>query len=654
MERELIKIWSAGCRKIKLGRLKRKNDLQLVSESGFFDAQHYLSQNPDIAKEGSDPLLHFMEVGWMELRNPGPQFHTSHYLATYPDVREANVNPLVHYVKHGRKEGRIPSPKLNPSKYPRKNLDTVKANYKSKKITRYISWLRGKLDQKPLDQDLYELLSPHFDEFYYQAQRRDLKNKDKRLLIEDYIQTGYKKGLDPSRDFSTSYYLKQNNDVAINNINPFVHYVKLGFSEGRKPRNTHPVNIYSNSPPPTNDFKIAVCAHIYYIDLLDDVFEATQNIINASGNATCYISTTTEHYHIVDEALDDKGWDYKIITPRNIGYDIYPFLKAAEHAFEDGCDLVCKLHTKKGSANLENIVENIDAVWANMLIDPIAGSVETVLNVLAAFSENRDIDMVGAAQVYKSVKHLIYDNGSEMHKLLKQLEPAMDFRTDAGFFAGSMFWARSSLIAKLYPLITELEKTASEEGQKTGSYASVWHAIERLFGILPNIESKHTGLSYASDFSAKHYYIEVPQGTSTSSADRATYIGVGMTLQSEHDLHANMEVLGDQLNIDPYQLSLPVKLSKRNALAHYLRYGIFQKTIFPGGFDHHAYWAENPDALIQRKNPFIHSIAHPENNTLPAPVNYLEIYNIIRKSNLFDEAYYRTVNYALPRRSDAL
>jgi hypothetical protein len=49
-----------------------------VLGSGFFDADWYLRQNPDVAELGIDPLDHFCAVGGFQLRDPGPHFWTSH------------------------------------------------------------------------------------------------------------------------------------------------------------------------------------------------------------------------------------------------------------------------------------------------------------------------------------------------------------------------------------------------------------------------------------------------------------------------------------------------------------------------------------------------------------------------------------------------
>ncbi len=80
------------------------------SPSPFFDADFYLARNPDVAAAGMDPLTHFLEYGMSEGRDPSPIFSAKYYLRTYADVLSSGTNPLVHYLTTGIAEGRFVSP----------------------------------------------------------------------------------------------------------------------------------------------------------------------------------------------------------------------------------------------------------------------------------------------------------------------------------------------------------------------------------------------------------------------------------------------------------------------------------------------------------------------------------------------------------------
>lgn len=83
---------------------------RLIKDSGLFDAQFYLVNNPDVASARMSPDWHFLKFGGAEGRDPSPGFNTSFYLRQYHDVKESGMNPLVHFLIHGQQEGRNPLP----------------------------------------------------------------------------------------------------------------------------------------------------------------------------------------------------------------------------------------------------------------------------------------------------------------------------------------------------------------------------------------------------------------------------------------------------------------------------------------------------------------------------------------------------------------
>ena len=89
---------------------KQLYDRILIRTSGLFDKAWYLENYPDVAEDNIDPLLHYLQFGGFEGRDPGRNFSSAWYSNTYEDVKKARINPLVHYLKYGRKEGRAARP----------------------------------------------------------------------------------------------------------------------------------------------------------------------------------------------------------------------------------------------------------------------------------------------------------------------------------------------------------------------------------------------------------------------------------------------------------------------------------------------------------------------------------------------------------------
>lgn len=83
--------------------------LAMIKESGFFDAQWYCEQYPDVKTAGIQPAEHYLKFGAIEGRNPSDKFDTYFYLCEYPDVAISGQNPLLHYLRYGQHEERFPT-----------------------------------------------------------------------------------------------------------------------------------------------------------------------------------------------------------------------------------------------------------------------------------------------------------------------------------------------------------------------------------------------------------------------------------------------------------------------------------------------------------------------------------------------------------------
>lgn len=192
---------------------------EIADLKGRFDAEFYLATNPEVARQGVDPLVHYWTVGWREGRDPSPDFSTSGYLAAHPDVAASEFNPFWHYIKIGRDEGRI----CHPSELTREveSPPAISPGGEPDKARELIG--------RSLD------LRGHFDADFYLQNYPELAGLSIDPLLH-YWSVGWTEGRDPNPDFSTSYYLEANKDVAESDFHPFWHYLMLGREEGRAPR----------------------------------------------------------------------------------------------------------------------------------------------------------------------------------------------------------------------------------------------------------------------------------------------------------------------------------------------------------------------------------------------------------------------------------
>jgi len=110
-EEQALLVVSGGAGLSKQERLRREIDL--LSGGDLFDATYYLENNPGVVHSGIDPLAHFCQYGWRELRKPRRDFDVWWYWASYLDPAEETINPLVHYALVGRAAGLA----IHPSAY---------------------------------------------------------------------------------------------------------------------------------------------------------------------------------------------------------------------------------------------------------------------------------------------------------------------------------------------------------------------------------------------------------------------------------------------------------------------------------------------------------------------------------------------------------
>src|SRR5258705_6828856 len=81
------------------------SDYEAIRKSGLFDPEHYIKAYPDVAERNVDPLVHYLEEGAREGRDPHPGFDTAFYLEQCKHRGEEPANPLLHYLLIGAARG---------------------------------------------------------------------------------------------------------------------------------------------------------------------------------------------------------------------------------------------------------------------------------------------------------------------------------------------------------------------------------------------------------------------------------------------------------------------------------------------------------------------------------------------------------------------
>lgn len=96
---------------IHYAAVKRRPDAHLlatIAQSGYFSAEYYLERYEDVAGAGIDPIVHYLDYGAAEGRNPSRLFDTRFYADSNRDALTSGMNPLVHYLRTGIKAKQLP------------------------------------------------------------------------------------------------------------------------------------------------------------------------------------------------------------------------------------------------------------------------------------------------------------------------------------------------------------------------------------------------------------------------------------------------------------------------------------------------------------------------------------------------------------------
>ena len=240
-----------SCCGISLARKERASIRRLATAiitNRLFDESWYIARYPDVVLAGSDPLWHWLTVGWSEGFDPNPLFDTDWYLARNPDVASNGINPLEHFLRFGGKEQRDPHPLFDTAWYSEAN------------------GLDPEGEPNPLVHYLFEpenaRVSPHplFDAHWYRECNPDVARAGVDPLVH-YLNHGAGEGRDPHPLFQTVWYYETNSDIAHSEVNPLVHYTTYGWREHRKPNPLFDTAWYLEHNPDVADADIDPLVH---------------------------------------------------------------------------------------------------------------------------------------------------------------------------------------------------------------------------------------------------------------------------------------------------------------------------------------------------------------------------------------------------------
>jgi lipopolysaccharide biosynthesis protein len=230
---------------------------------------------------------------------------------------------------------------------------------------------------------------------------------------------------------------------------------------------------------PLPDERIAVCVHVYYTDMLEEILALTDTIPCTYD----FIATTeTEAKKAVIEQTvagrKNVGNVIVRVVEQNRGRDMSSlFITCRDLFLDDRYDLVCRLHTKK----TPHLAAGRANVFKRHMFENLLNSPGFTTNVLDMFHDNPWIGVAVPPVIQMSfgtLGHAWYGNRAKVEELIQRLDLRvhLDPDTPVGTF-GSMFWFRPKALRKLFEHPWKWTNFEAEPYPLDGSFG---HALERL------------------------------------------------------------------------------------------------------------------------------------------------------------------------------
>jgi len=220
---------------------------------------------------------------------------------------------------------------------------------------------------------------------------------------------------------------------------------------------------------------VAVVLHLFYIELLDELFSYLNNIIEPFD---LYVTSPfAADIPIIIEKSSLRGIPATVVYIKNKGRDVGPFIALYRSGKLDKYDAVLKIHTKKSLYSEEG------SSWRNELLVTLCGSSLVCLSSIDLI-RNKKVGILGPKQFFLSHPRYWGANRSEVVTILNNCGIERDENSvPLGFFAGSMFWFNPSAFKKLNSCLPESLSFEDEEGLQDGTLAHAW---ERAFCLIAN------------------------------------------------------------------------------------------------------------------------------------------------------------------------
>ncbi|PRA54455.1 hypothetical protein CQ062_12670 [Ochrobactrum sp. MYb68] len=249
---------------------------------------------------------------------------------------------------------------------------------------------------------------------------------------------------------------------------------------------------------------IAVCAHIYYVDLLEETLLFTGNI-PLEYDFLCTTDSEKkkkEIESILSKVKKIKYFEVRVVE-QNRGRDMSAlFITYRDVFLSDKYDLVCRLHTKKSP----QVERARSLVFKRHLLENLLYSEAYVRGILKIFEDNKSVGMAYPPAIhngYATLGHGWWANREWVKEIRERLalRTPLDDDTPVAPY-GTMFWFRPVALRKLFDYEWKWTDFNKEPDHVDGGLA---HGLERSMSYVAG-DSGYISMQVMNSDSAAYNY----------------------------------------------------------------------------------------------------------------------------------------------------
>lgn len=239
----------------------------------------------------------------------------------------------------------------------------------------------------------------------------------------------------------------------------------------------------------TSDY--AVILHLYYTSNWTELF--AEKLAKLASQLPFDLYVTMPEKNIEYAGIIRREFpNASILVVPNRGRDVLPFIKTASFLKNLGYKKVLKIHSKKSlHRNHDLNTAETGEAWLENTLDSLIPEDSRVMRKLIARLKEDNTGMIGPLEYLYPLKMYLKNNRRFIERIMKGFgydlfsENVQETLNGLTYFGGTMFWVDLDSISKTFEISKDNFQT-----ERAQNDATVAHALERIFSILPELEGK--------------------------------------------------------------------------------------------------------------------------------------------------------------------